>query len=245
MKLEKNNKYVKRLTAGLSAILVSASLLSGCSNNTVESVEPTEIVEATPTPTPERLQNLPLEEEMALLGVNDLNSQEIKQNVIETMIIIYKINNNVKVAFTYFVGEFIDNNTTFKIYEAFTDTLIFEITFYSTEDGFVFSDCLDKFIPLCDSLKDAEVLGFDGLLYQDSIKGLLEIPINNKTSYSELIKSGLDYLDNRIATRPNSMTYYELADLYIQSIPKEYRIVVSDFTDTKELEDSSNKVLSK
>lgn len=91
MKLEKNNKYVKRLTAGLSAILVSASLLSGCANNTVESVEPAEIVEVTPEPIIE--EEISFEQKIEELGVQDPSEERSCGTAI---LVTYEVNGEKK-----------------------------------------------------------------------------------------------------------------------------------------------------
>ena len=93
MKLEKNNKYSKKLTAGLSAILISASLLSGCANNTVESVEPTEIVEVTPEPIIE--EEISFEQKLDELGVQDPNPSE-ERTCGSAFLVTYEVNGEKK-----------------------------------------------------------------------------------------------------------------------------------------------------
>ena len=52
MKLQKNNKYGKRITAGLSALVVSLGILTGCNNSEVKLEEPIETIQVTATPKP-------------------------------------------------------------------------------------------------------------------------------------------------------------------------------------------------
>ena len=42
MKLQRNNKYAKKITIGLGALIVSLGILTGCNNNKDEAVMPTE-----------------------------------------------------------------------------------------------------------------------------------------------------------------------------------------------------------
>lgn len=42
MKLQKSNKYAKRVTAGLGALVVSLGILTSCSSNNINCIENTE-----------------------------------------------------------------------------------------------------------------------------------------------------------------------------------------------------------
>ena len=53
MKLQRNNKYAKKITAGLGAVILSASILVGCGNNTTEKSIETPTVTEMSMPTPE------------------------------------------------------------------------------------------------------------------------------------------------------------------------------------------------
>ena len=49
MKLQRNNKYARRLTAGLGALVVSLGILTGCNNTKNDVVMPTETPVVTET----------------------------------------------------------------------------------------------------------------------------------------------------------------------------------------------------
>src|SRR5574344_933489 len=60
MKLQRNNKYTKRLTAGLASAILSASILVGCTNTQA----------LTPTPTPTPIEIVEVEEKPIIKDVN-------------------------------------------------------------------------------------------------------------------------------------------------------------------------------
>ena len=92
MKLQRNNKYARRLTAGLGALVVSLGLLTGCNNTKNDVVMPTETpvvtetqveveeVVQTPEPTPAPL-TISLEDPNYLSNYYKISDEEVSKRL--------------------------------------------------------------------------------------------------------------------------------------------------------------------
>ena len=92
MKLQKNNKYAKKITVGLGALVVSLGILAGCNNTKEEVVIPTETpvvteiqaeveeVAETPEPTPAPL-TISLEDPDYLSNYYKISDEEVTKRL--------------------------------------------------------------------------------------------------------------------------------------------------------------------
>ena len=91
MKLQRNNKYARRLTAGLGALVVSLGILTGCNNTKNDAVKPSspvvtemqvEVEEAvqTPEPTPAPL-TISLEDPNYLSNYYKISDEEVSKRL--------------------------------------------------------------------------------------------------------------------------------------------------------------------
>ena len=92
MKLQKNNKYAKKITAGLGALVVSLGILTGCNNTKNDAVMPTETpvvtempikeeeVVETPEPTPAPL-TISLEDPDYLSNYYKISDEEVTKRL--------------------------------------------------------------------------------------------------------------------------------------------------------------------
>lgn len=194
MKLQRNNKYERRLTIGLGALVVSIGLLTGCNNKEVIIEEPIETAVVTITP----MQTIMPEEEKTIeKRMHDsfeknnfylcdfyrisedkirerLKSLDIKfpeetitMNYVGTLVARDK-DENYKIIQTL---EYIDDDANvMRIYDIFTEELLCEISidevdFNQTESGRYYKMNSSLFTPKCEYLEENPIYEYGSAAY--------------------------------------------------------------------------------
>ena len=240
MKLQKNNKYKNKIAAGLSAIIIASTALTGCSESSIiqfnveitpepyeEYVEPTSTPNPTPEPTPT------IEEDIETLGI--INEEVMISDEDRFGLIFRMPNGKEKVVETLYNRE--GNKYTF--YDVFTEIPIVTATnCIQDEDYHIHYDEVEI---LASYFKEAELVmigaQFDIENYtaayiestlQDRMPYFLEKYYGKKEG--ELIDSE-EYL----------FTKEQLAEHYVEFFPRENRVTAEELQTG--LEKDSAKVL--
>lgn len=232
MKPDKNNKYNNWKVIGASILLSAGLLFSGCTEATATemtpTIEPTSTMQVTPTPTstpiatpvitPEPtltpILELSREEELALLGLNNL---EQGNTLLVIDYVIYELNGETKITFAYLSY----NEDHFQINHYFTGEKMFGWETPNTE-GLNLTGNPEKYIPINESLNGAKVkmLFPIAAIYEDyeNIELFNNIPLIEEM-HNELIDGSFEN---------HFMNNLEVANLYLDLVPKQYRVKASD-----------------
>lgn len=194
MKLQKNNKYEKRITAGLSALVVSLGILTGCNNSEVKLEEPIETIQVTATPKPTlipeeektieqrmhdsfeknnfylcdfyRISDEKIQERLKSLDIK-YPEETITMNYVGTLVARDK-DGNYKIIQTL---EYIDSATNVMgIYDIFTEELLCEVSiddidFSQNDLGKFYKMDSSLFTPKCEYLEENPIYEYGSAAY--------------------------------------------------------------------------------
>src|SRR5574344_1214090 len=150
MKLQRNNKYVKRITAGLISAILSASILVGCSNTQALTPTSTKIVEVTPIPIEKELGEK--QESQARDKMYFINYYKISDNEVKDILKEYDIKNKYAKWNMFFISTVVvqDKNNDYKVlqcierhdekfeitevYDLFTEEHLFDIPYVHSKE---------------------------------------------------------------------------------------------------------------
>ena len=139
--------------------------------------------------------------------------------------VIYEQNNIKKVSFAYTTAN--DKETT--IYDCFTEQQMFKGK--NPTGGFVFKEIFQDYEPANDRLINAKVIDGDMLRY------IPEILIDNDIEMRDLEEFNA-FLNENIPTDDVIVAKQMIAELYLLSIPKEYRVTAAELDPNYSMEET-------
>ena len=240
MKLQKNNKYKNKIAAGLSAIIIASTALTGCSESSMirfnvevtpepyeEYVEPTSTPDPTPEPTPT------IEEDIETLGI--VNEDVMISDADRFGLIFRMPNGKEKVVETLYNRE--GNKYTF--YDVFTEIPIVTATNCTQDEYYkIHYDEAEILVPYFEDAKivmigvQFEIENYTVAHIDPTLQGRMSYFVEKyyETEMGELIDPE-DY----------SFTKEQLAEHYVEFFPKENRVTAEELQTG--LEKDSAKVL--
>ena len=240
MKLQKNNKYKNKIAAGLSAIIIASTALTGCSESSIiqfnvevtpepyeEYVEPTSTPDPTPEPTPT------IEEDIETLGI--VNEDVMISDADRFGLIFRMPNGKEKVVETLYNRE--GNKYTF--YDVFTEIPIVTATNCTQDEYYkIHYDEAEILVPYFEDAKivmigvQFEIENYTVAHIDPTLQGRMSYFVEKyyETEMGELIDPE-DY----------SFTKEQLAEHYVEFFPKENRVTAEELQTG--LEKDSAKVL--
>ena len=243
MKLQKNNKYKNKIAAGLSAIIIASTALTGCGSNDieitspVETVEPTTISEPTPMPTstpkPTPVPTPEIDGYVEELGI--INEDTMLFDA-DRFGIIFKMPNGIaKIVEVLYEVE----GDKFTFYDVFTETPI--VTATNCTQGEYYKIYYDEAEILIPYFEDAKIVMLETQRYIDNY-ALSSFGPEEVDVYKEITEKyyGLNFGDV-VDPYKHSFSKRELAEMYIMTIPKENRVTAEELQTG--LEKDSAKVL--
>ena len=240
MKLQKNNKYKNKIAAGLSAIIIASTALTGCSESSIiqfnvevtpepyeEYVEPTSTPDPTPEPTPT------IEEDIETLGI--VNEDVMISDADRFGLIFRMPNGKEKVVETLYNRE--GNKYTF--YDVFTEIPIVTATNCTQDEYYkIHYDEAEILVPYFEDAKivmigvQFEIENYTVAHIDPTLQGRMSYFVEKYygTKMGELIDPE-DY----------SFTKEQLAEHYVEFFPRENRVTAEELQTG--LEKDSAKVL--
>ena len=240
MKLQRNNKYKNKIAAGLSAIIIASTALTGCSESSIiqfnvevtpepyeEYVEPTSTPDPTPEPTPT------IEEDIETLGI--INEEVMISDEDRFGLIFRMPNGKEKVVETLYNRE--GNKYTF--YDVFTEIPIVTATNCTQDEHYhIHYDEAEILVPYFEDAKivmigvQFEIENYTVAHIDPTLQGRMSYFVEKyyETEMGELIDPE-DY----------SFTKEQLAEHYVEFFPKENRVTAEELQTG--LEKDSAKVL--
>ena len=255
MKLQRKNKYSKKVALGLGSILIGG-MLAGCNNVRANEIDVTPIITNTPsitsTPEPTLTPRPTLMPTPTLIPVVEITGEELEKEIEELKIVDNKTKHEssefvhilfetkdgeVKIAF---IRILLKDDKTIIILDAFTEEVLF---------------CYDK--PFDDLTESILIKNFTDIYDENPyFIGSTIIEINTLICvFNHYYALGIDTSDNAFKLYEKYMitditysddwklTTEELAAVYINLVPKEFRIKASDLNKNYENEDVKVKRL--
>ena len=255
MKLQRKNKYSKKVALGLGSILIGG-MLASCSNIKANEVEVTPIITNTPsitsTPEPTLTPRPTIAPTPTLIPVVEITGEELEKEIEELKIVDNKTkyesssfshilfetkDGEIKIAF---IRLLLENNERLIVLDAFTEEVLF---------------CYDK--PFDDLYESISVKNFRDIYDENPyFTGSTIIEMESlKSTINHYYDLGIDMSNNTIQIFEKYMrtdiinssdwdlTTEELAIAYINVVPKEFRIKASDLNKNYENEDVKVKRL--
>lgn len=208
MKLQRNNKYLNKITAGLSSLLLASTLIAGCANENEGTLNSTKIVETVDEQIPVVDEQVPAEKVRDItyfLNYYRLRKEAVeieekkydvkypnellRMNQVNTLIVKNNEEENYKIIL---VKQIIDKeNNIIHYYELFTDEHIFDMSYngnaetdkYGKISNYDFNN-MQNAIPFFDNNKVVEygLCNYSGLFVTTHLKELSK-------------RDGIDYMD--------------------------------------------------
>ena len=240
MKLQKNNKYKNKITAGLSAIIIASTALTGCSESSIiqfnvevtpepyeEYVEPTSTPDPTPEPTPT------IEEDIETLGI--INEEVMISDADRFGLIFRMPNGKEKVVETLYNRE--GNKYTF--YDVFTEIPIVTATNCTQDEHYhIHYDEAEILVPYFEDAKIVMIgVQFD---IENYAMAYIDADLEEKMPYFIEKLYGKE-IEGFINPEDYSFTKEQLAEHYVEFFPRENRVTAEELQTG--LEKDSAKVL--
>ena len=240
MKLQRNNKYKNKIAAGLSAIIIASTALTGCSESSIiqfnveitpepyeEYVEPTSTPNPTPEPTPT------IEEDIETLGI--INEDVMISDADRFGLIFRMPNGKEKVVETLYNRE--GNKYTF--YDVFTEIPI--VTAINCTQDEYYQIHYDEAEILVPYFEDAKIVMI-GVQFEieNYTEAYIDPTLHEKSSYF-LEKYYGKKAGELIDPEEYLFTKEQLAEHYVEFFPKENRVTAEELQTG--LEKDSVKVL--
>ena len=227
MKLEKSNKYnEKKLLNSIKIILLSSTLLMGCSSVKAEEIkatpEPTPVATSTPTPipTPEPTPELTDMQKLKMY------KPKVEKEMMQISYLIYEQNGETKIVFVNIRNNDV-NDGRYEVVDMFSQKALFSVP----------EDCIDgssteidysQFRPEQKALEGIKVIDIHSIMGLNDSSEMLGI---------EGGESPLEYtLDEIYDMEENSgfdfvYTREDYANYYLAVVPEEYRAYAVDYVD--------------
>lgn len=223
MKLQKNNKYAKRVTAGLGALVVSLGILTSCSSNNINCIENTEFYISGNEEVIECLSELDIKNKYENVTLNKvgtlvLKDEEGKYRIIQTL-------------------EKPDlNNDIVNIYDLFSRNYLCQLSLKDwknkTRSDFALATNItkDSFSNFCEYFDKKEFVeyGFSDYTMWFTAYHFYELVGKKDINYSEYFNSAVEryhtlYKENSEYTR-TSATIGQIADFYATNVPSKFQV---------------------
>ena len=242
MKLQKNNKYKNKIAAGLSAIIIASTALTGCGESNIidylfvevtPNILPTDTPSPTSTPDPTPEPTPTIEEDIETLGI--INEEVMISDEDRFGLIFRMPNGKEKVVETLYNRE--GNKYTF--YDVFTEIPIVTATNCTQDEYYkIHYDEAEILVPYFEDAKivmigvQFEIENYTVAHIDPTLQGRMSYFVEKyyETEMGELLDPE-DY----------SFTKEQLAEHYVEFFPKENRVTAEELQTG--LEKDSAKVL--
>ena len=242
MKLQKNNKYKNKIAAGLSAIIIASTALTGCGESNIidylfvevtpnilptDTPSPTSTLDPTPEPTPT------IEEDIETLGIIN---EEVMISDADRFGLIFRIpNGKEKVVETLYNRE--GNKYTF--YDVFTEIPIVTATNCTQDEHYhIHYDEAEILVPYFEDAKIVMIgVQFD---IENYAMAYIDADLEEKMPYFIEKLYGKE-IEGFINPEDYSFTKEQLAEHYVEFFPRENRVTAEELQTG--LEKDSAKVL--
>ena len=242
MKLQKNNKYKNKIAAGLSAIIIASTALTGCGESNIidylfvevtpnilptDTPSPTSTLDPTPEPTPT------IEEDIETLGI--INEEVMISDADRFGLIFRMPNGKEKVVETLYNRE--GNKYTF--YDVFTETPIVTATNCTQDEHYhIHYDEAEILVPYFEDAKIVMIgVQFD---IENYAMAYIDADLEEKMPYFIEKLYGKE-IEGFINPEDYSFTKEQLAEHYVEFFPRENRVTAEELQTG--LEKDSAKVL--
>ena len=242
MKLQKNNKYKNKIAAGLSAIIIASTALTGCGESNIidylfvevtpnilptDTPSPTSTLDPTPEPTPT------IEEDIETLGI--INEEVMISDADRFGLIFRMPNGKEKVVETLYNRE--GNKYTF--YDVFTEIPIVTATNCTQDEHYhIHYDEAEILVPYFEDAKIVMIgVQFD---IENYAMAYIDADLEEKMPYF-LEKLYGKEIEGFINPEDYSFTKEQLAEHYVEFFPRENRVTAEELQTG--LEKDSAKVL--
>ena len=242
MKLQKNNKYRNMIAAGLSAIIIASTALTGCGESNIidylfvevtpnilptDTPSPTSTLDPTPEPTPT------IEEDIETLGI--INEEVMISDADRFGLIFRMPNGKEKVVETLYNRE--GNKYTF--YDVFTEIPIVTATNCTQDEHYhIHYDEAEILVPYFEDAKIVMIgVQFD---IENYAMAYIDADLEEKMPYFIEKLYGKE-IEGFINPEDYSFTKEQLAEHYVEFFPRENRVTAEELQTG--LEKDSAKVL--
>ena len=242
MKLQRNNKYKNKIAAGLSAIIIASTALTGCGESNIidylfvevtpnilptDTPSPTSTLDPTPEPTPT------IEEDIETLGI--INEEVMISDADRFGLIFRMPNGKEKVVETLYNRE--GNKYTF--YDVFTEIPIVTATNCTQDEYYkIHYDEAEILVPYFEDAKIVMIgVQFD---IENYAMAYIDADLEEKMPYFIEKLYGKE-IEGFINPEDYSFTKEQLAEHYVEFFPKENRVTAEELQTG--LEKDSAKVL--
>ncbi len=242
MKLQKNNKYKNKIAAGLSAIIIASTALTGCGESNIidylfvevtpnilptDTPSPTSTLDPTPEPTPT------IEEDIETLGI--INEEVMISDADRFGLIFRMPNGKEKVVETLYNRE--GNKYTF--YDVFTEIPIVTATNCTQDEHYhIHYDEAEILVPYFEDAKIVMIgVQFD---IENYAMAYIDADLEEKMPYFIEKLYGKE-IEGFINPEDYSFTKEQLAEHYVEFFPRENRVTAEELQTG--LEKDSAKVL--
>ena len=242
MKLQKNNKYKNKIAAGLSAIIIASTALTGCGESNIidylfvevtpnilptDTPSPTSTLDPTPEPTPT------IEEDIETLGI--INEDVMISDADRFGLIFRMPNGKEKVVETLYNRE--GNKYTF--YDVFTEIPIVTATNCTQDEHYhIHYDEAEILVPYFEDAKIVMIgVQFD---IENYAMAYIDADLEEKMPYFIEKLYGKE-IEGFINPEDYSFTKEQLAEHYVEFFPRENRVTAEELQTG--LEKDSAKVL--
>ena len=242
MKLQRNNKYKNKIAAGLSAIIIASTALTGCGESNIidylfvevtpnilptDTPSPTSTLDPTPEPTPT------IEEDIETLGI--INEEVMISDADRFGLIFRMPNGKEKVVETLYNRE--GNKYTF--YDVFTEIPIVTATNCTQDEHYhIHYDEAEILVPYFEDAKIVMIgVQFD---IENYAMAYIDADLEEKMPYFIEKLYGKE-IEGFINPEDYSFTKEQLAEHYVEFFPRENRVTAEELQTG--LEKDSAKVL--
>ena len=263
MKLQKNNKYARKITAGLGSLVVSLGILTGCNSSNVFPSKDTVVIETinsndhlkSSLNDPNYFSNyFNISEEELQDRLSNLDIKNSNETISLDMVGTLVLKNNKEEYKIIQTGEYSDfENSKLVLYDLFTEEIICSINVsdmdYSIGDfdvshGKYENIDINKFTDISSNLGDYEIVEYGTVQYaiEFIVKHFNELLSNYAPLDAYYTVDTIEQNNYLVKDEMGkyyeeiSRTIYELAENYVRNIPYEFQIA------SKDLDLSSNKL---
>ena len=242
MKLQRNNKYKNKIAAGLSAIIIASTALTGCGESNIidylfvevtPNILPTDTPSPTSTPDPTPEPTPTIEEDIETLGI--INEEVMISDEDRFGLIFRMPNGKEKVVETLYNRE--GNKYTF--YDVFTEIPIVTATNCTQDEHYhIHYDEAEILVPYFEDAKIVMIgVQFD---IENYAIAYIDADLEEKMPYFIEKLYGKE-IEGFINSEDYSFTKEQLAEHYVEFFPRENRVTAEELQTG--LEKDSVKVL--
>ncbi len=242
MKLQRNNKYKNKIAAGLSAIIIASTALTGCGESNIidylfvevtPNILPTDTPSPTSTPDPTPEPTPTIEEDIETLGI--INEEVMISDEDRFGLIFRMPNGKEKVVETLYNRE--GNKYTF--YDVFTEIPIVTATNCTQDEHYhIHYDEAEILVPYFEDAKIVMIgVQFD---IENYAIAYIDADLEEKMPYFIEKLYGKE-IEGFINSKDYSFTKEQLAEHYVEFFPRENRVTAEELQTG--LEKDSAKVL--